>query len=72
MRMRGEIAVFMFCNAMVILARRSDRVHVDCGIGKVAQVMQKVVAHLLGNLVALFNGEAWTYSDVQFCVKPVA
>jgi len=43
MRMSKQIAVYMFNGAMIVLARCVPKINMDCGIGKIGQMMQELV-----------------------------
>jgi len=44
----------------------------DCNIGQIPQMMQKLVSNFRGNLVPLADRESWIDGDVHLCMKPVA
>jgi len=53
--MRGEFPVDMFREAMIFLTGYIHRINMDCGIGKITQMMKELVSHLFGNLLSFFQ-----------------
>ena len=71
MGMSGQIVVYVFTEAMMFFTGCVQRVNVNCGIIKIANLMQNLVSHLFGNLVTFFNREFWTDRYIYFCMKPM-
>lgn len=44
----------------------------DSGIRQITHMMEKLVSHLLGDLVSFFNREFWTHGEIDLCMNPVA
>ena len=72
MRMRGSLVVTVRGNGMMHFAGSRDRVNMNGGIGQVAQLMQEMVAHLLGNVMALFHRETGQHRNINLCMEPMA
>lgn len=59
-------------NAMVYFARSRGRVNMNGSMGKIPQLMQEIVAHLLGNVMALFHREIGPYRNIDLGMEPMA
>lgn len=59
-------------NGMVHFAGSRDRVNMNSGVGQVSQLMQEVVAHLLGNVMSLFHREIRQHRNVDIGMEPMA
>ena len=70
--MSRQIVVHVFGDLMMPLARCVQRIDMNCGVGQIPQMMQKLVSNLRGNLVPLANREPWVNGDVHLRMKSVA
>lgn len=59
-------------NSMVHFAGSRDRVDMNGGIGQVPQLMQEIVAHLLGNVMALLHRETGQHRNINLGMEPMA
>lgn len=72
MRMGRPFIMSVVGNGMVHFAGSRGRVNMNGGIGEVPQLMQEIVAHLLGNVMALLHRETGQYRNIDLCMEPMA
>ncbi len=70
--MDWEVIVSVRADPMVDLARFAHRVDMDYCRLQVAQVVEQLVADLLGDAVCLDDGEVGVNGDIQLRVEPMA
>lgn len=70
--MGRQVIVSVVGNAMVYFARSRGRVNMNGSIGEIPQLMQEIVAHLLGNVMALFYREVGPHRNIDFGMEPMA
>ena len=64
--------MFMLIDTVVSLTRGIDRINMNSRIRKVPQMVQEVVADLLGDVMPFLHGQVPADGNVQFCMEPVS
>jgi len=67
--MSRQVVMFMVGNTVILIARCTCGVNVDGGMGKIPQMVQKTVSHIVCYFVSLFNGKSWVHRNIQFRIK---
>ena len=64
MSMSRQIVVCMFSKTVMFFTGCVQRVNVNCGISKIADLMQNPASHLFGDLVTFFDREFRTDRNI--------
>jgi hypothetical protein len=71
MRMRRQVTVDMFHDAMVLFAGGVQGVHMNHGVGEMPHVMQQLMPHFCGNGMPLSHRQLRLHGNVQFGMQPM-
>ena len=64
--------MYMFRDVMMFLTGGINRVNMDCSIGQITQMMQKLMSRFISNVVSFFNRDLRINGYVHLCMKPMA
>lgn len=64
--------MFMFNKAMMLFTGCVNRIDMYCGVGKVAEMVEKLVPHFLSDFMPPLHRGLGTYGYVYLRMKPMA